>query len=144
MATRTLSAWILEELTIDDCLAGLERTPVGRLAFVVDGKPHIIPLNYRLHEGAVVVRTSYGTMLDAVHHQPVAFEIDAIDAEHSSGWSVVVHGKAEEVWRPEELRAIRELPLRPWAAGERDHYVRILPTAITGRRIGPAPAKEAT
>ena len=42
---------------------------------------------------------------------------------------------AEEIWRGDELTIMRELPLRPWAPGNRDHYVRILSTAITGRRI---------
>jgi len=46
-----------------------------------------------------------------------------------------VHGKAEEIWQPEELEHARNLLLRPWALGERSHYVRILSSAISGRRI---------
>ncbi len=127
----------LHPTTVEECMALLADAYVGRLAFVVDGKPQIVPLNFRYVEGNVVFRTSYGSLLDAVHGSAVAFEIDGWDETDHSGWSVVVHGLAEEVWRPEELRAIRELPLRPWAPGPRDHYVRINPEAITGRRIGP-------
>ena len=58
--------------------------------------------------------------------QPVEFEADAGDPGSHTGWSVIVHGVAEEIWRPEDLAAVRELPLRPWAPGNRDHYVRIL------------------
>jgi len=39
------------------------------------------------------------------------------------------------VTEPDELARLRELPLRPWAPGARDHYARILPAALTGRRI---------
>lgn len=126
----------LEDLSVDECLELLERSYLGRLAFVRDGVPQMLPVNYRFHEGSVVFRTGYGTLLDTVHLSRVAFEIDALDPATHSGWSVVVHGKAQEVTDPAELERLRELPLRPWAPGARDHYVRILGSAITGRRIG--------
>lgn len=133
--TSALTRRRLESLSVDDCLRLLASRYIGRIAFVANGRPHVLPVNYRLHEGAVVFRTDYGTLLDAVHLAAVAFEVDAIDADYHTGWSVVVHGKAEEVWRPEELESFRLLPLRPWALGTRGHYVRIFPGEITGRRI---------
>jgi uncharacterized protein len=125
----------LAPLDVDECLSRLAGHYLGRLAFEVDGKPQIIPFNYLLHEGAVVLRTELGTLLDTIVGRPVAFEVDEVDVEFHDGWSVVVHGRAEEVWEPEELDRLRQLPLRPWAPGDRAHYVRILSTAITGRRI---------
>ena len=44
-------------------------------------------------------------------------------------------GIAEEIWRTEEISIAHDTGLRPWAPGDRDHYLRILSTAITGRRI---------
>ncbi|MEX0658515.1 MAG: pyridoxamine 5'-phosphate oxidase family protein [Egibacteraceae bacterium] len=129
----------LETLSVDECLRLLGSRYLGRVAFVVDGEPHVRPVNYRLHEGIIVFRTDYGGLLDLIHLANVAFEVDDADHEYHTGWSVVVRGKAEEVWQPDELRVLRELPLRPWAPGPRDHYVRISPLEITGRRItGPA------
>lgn len=125
----------LVKLSVDECLELLGRSYLGRLAFIEGGKPQLYPLNYRFHEGTVVFRTGWGRLLDAVHGQPVVFEIDGVDDEYHAGWSVAVHGRAEELWRPEELESARRLPLRPWAPGDRDHYVRIDPTAMTGRRI---------
>ena len=46
-----------------------------------------------------------------------------------------MHGVAEEISRSDEPNILRKLGLQRWAPGERDHYVRILPTSITGRRI---------
>jgi nitroimidazol reductase NimA-like FMN-containing flavoprotein (pyridoxamine 5'-phosphate oxidase superfamily) len=122
-------------LTVEECLDLLATQTLGRLAFVVDGKPRILPLNYAMHQGSVIFRTGYGDVLDTIHLQEVEFEVDHGVADTATGWSVIVHGLAEEIWRPEELEIARELPLRPWAPGNRDHYVRILSSAITGRRI---------
>lgn len=130
LVTRRLAA-----ISIEECLKLLQSRAVGRIAFIDDGRPEVRPVNYRLHQGMVVLRTTYGALLDAVHLAAVAFEVDAIDADYHTGWSVVVHGRGEEVWRPEELAELRQLPLRPWAPGTREHYVRILPSDITGRRI---------
>ena len=125
----------LETLTVEECLRLLESQAVGRLGFVDDGRPQVLPVNYRFHEGAVVFRTTHGRLLDAIHLSAAAFEIDEIDNARHTGWSVVVHGRAEEVSRAEELPAFRGLPLTSWAPGDRDHYVQILPRTITGRRI---------
>jgi hypothetical protein len=40
-----------------------------------------------------------------------------------------------EVTDTAELARLRRLPLHPWAPGAKAHYVRILPAALTGRRI---------
>ena len=126
----------LEVLDVDECLELLSRHTVGRAAFADEGGAvHVIPVNYLLHAGTVVFRTTYGRLLDALHRASASFQIDEVDEERRTGWSVLVQGTAEEVSHPDELGAFRDLPLRPWAPGERHHFVQILPRAITGRRI---------
>lgn len=122
-------------LDVDQCLELLAGSQLGRLAFVRGDKPDILPLTYRFHEGVAVFRTGWGELIDHVHGRAVAFEIDGDDPVTRTGWSVVVHGKGDEIWQADELERARLLPLEPWAPGTRDHYVRILPTAISGRRI---------
>ena len=125
----------MEALTVDGCLALLQRQALGRVAFVLpDGSPSIQPVNYLMHEGSVLFRTTYGRTLDTIGAGArVAFEVDGVEAD--GGWSVVVHGKAEEIWAPDEVAVAAGLPIRPSAPGDRNHFVRILPAAITGRRI---------
>ena len=126
----------LVALEVDECLALLEVTEVGRLAFIDGDELTVLPVNYRLVEGAIVYRTGFGHVLDTLSTGPrVAFEIDGMDPQTWTGWSVLVRGRAEEVADVAELEQLRESPPRPWAPGTREHYVRILPSHITGRRI---------
>jgi nitroimidazol reductase NimA-like FMN-containing flavoprotein (pyridoxamine 5'-phosphate oxidase superfamily) len=126
----------LEVLDDNECQLLLGRATVGRLAAVVDGRPSIFPVNFRRHGGAVVFRSDEGTKLDAAaREQPVAFEVDEVDSRERSGWSIVIRGTGTEVVDPDELEAVRKLPLHPWAQGVKSHYVRIVPDEISGRRI---------
>ena len=113
---------------------------VGRLAVVVGGRPEIFPINYVLDGDAVVFRTSSGTKLAGTTQGEVAFEVDMTHGPSGSGWSVVVHGVAQEVTdldRPDLRERLHSLPLGVWAGGDRPHLMRIAPTEITGRRVGP-------
>jgi len=69
--------------------------------------------------------------------QLVAFEIDAFDAEHHAGWSVVVHGTAtEDRSLPGTIRD-EQLGLVPWADGTKSRYIHIEVNNISGRRLPP-------
>jgi nitroimidazol reductase NimA-like FMN-containing flavoprotein (pyridoxamine 5'-phosphate oxidase superfamily) len=125
----------ITELSVDECLDLLRTQSLGRLVYLEDGAPEIRPVNYALHQGSVVFRVGYGDLLDAVHRQPVTFEADHGDSTSRTGWSVIIRGIAEEIWRTDELDVARDTGLRPWAPGTRDHYVRIIPRVMTGRRI---------
>ena len=125
-----------QELTKSECFELLAREHLGRVAVVDDRGPMVFPVNFVLDRHMVVFRTDEGTKLDAARRgSRVAFEIDGTDAATRTGWSVVVRGEAVEVTDPAELARLRKLPLHPWAPGAKTHYVRILPAALTGRRI---------
>jgi hypothetical protein len=122
----------LELLDRVECDRLLETQHVGRLAIVINGQPLIFPVNYAMLDGAVVFRTARGTKLFGAVGHSVAFEIDGTDPIYHSGWSVLVVGKAEECRPPADA-----LRLQPWSDAPKDHFVRIRPHAVTGRRIPP-------
>lgn len=128
----------LERIDRDECLALLAGDVVGRLAVVSGGAADIFPINYVLDRETIVFRTDPGTKLDAGGLAQASFEIDSIDREHRTGWSVVASGRLEEVTRYDSrtLARLRELPVDPWAGGDKAHYVRLIPSRITGRRVG--------
>jgi nitroimidazol reductase NimA-like FMN-containing flavoprotein (pyridoxamine 5'-phosphate oxidase superfamily) len=125
-----------QELSKSECFGLLAREHLGRVAFVDDLGPIVVPVNFVLDRHMVVFRTDEGTKLDAAcRGSRVAFEIDGADEAARTGWSVVVRGEAIEVTDPAELVRLRKLPLDPWAPGAKTHYVRVLPAVLTGRRI---------
>ena len=127
-----------EELSREECLELLAMQQVGRLAISTGMHPIIFPVNYVLDGEAIVFRTASGTKLEGSAGLPVAFEVDALDIEHRSGWSVHLWGKASEIG-PADSAAQRArvyaLPLAPWSPGEKEHWVRIVPAGVSGRRI---------
>ncbi len=128
----------LERLTRDECVELLRGAQVGRLAVVANARPLIFPVNYAMDGEVVVFRTAAGTKFDAaVREMAVAFEVDEFDRDARAGWSVLVSGRAEEVVSESHLARLKNLPLRPWATGEKDNWLVITATAITGRRIVP-------
>lgn len=109
---------------------------LGRVAVVDDRGPDLVPVNFVLDRHMVVFRTDEGMKLDAAScGSRVAFEVDRTDGVDHTGWSVLVRGEAVEVIDPAELAHLRKLRLTPWAPGPKTRYVRILPAALTGRRI---------
>jgi nitroimidazol reductase NimA-like FMN-containing flavoprotein (pyridoxamine 5'-phosphate oxidase superfamily) len=110
----------------------------GRVALATADGPHIIPLNYSVVDDAVVVATSpYSLLAGEGPGGLVAFEVDHVDYDTHTGWSVLVRGRAELVTDPEEVRRLKETwPPRPWAGGSRNLHLCITCTEITGRSIG--------
>ena len=109
---------------------------IGRIGFASDGEPVVLPVNYVVDGGTIVFRTAQTSMLEALSGgAPIAFELDGSDTFAETGWSVLVRGRATEV-TDERLRSeLGSLPLHPWAPGARDRWIRIQPTAVTGRAI---------
>jgi len=125
----------LEILTECECIDLLAQAHVGRVAVTIGALPAVFPVNYALMDGSILFMTGDGTKFHAaLRNAVVAFEIDAFDPLAHDGWSVMVVGMASEVTGADLERA-RLVPLRPWAEGDRRHYVRITPEIVTGRRI---------
>jgi nitroimidazol reductase NimA-like FMN-containing flavoprotein (pyridoxamine 5'-phosphate oxidase superfamily) len=123
-----------------ECLRLLAETSFGRLAVNVagHGPPVIRPVNYVFDQPSqsVAFRTGLGTKLHGLLRTArAAFEIDGIDPEERTGWSVIIHGVAEPVTSPAEVRRLESLGLESWAPGPKAHWVRIRAATVSGRRI---------
>ncbi|MGH9277119.1 MAG: pyridoxamine 5'-phosphate oxidase family protein [Acidimicrobiales bacterium] len=120
-----------------ECLRLLGSQGVGRLGFVVDDQPLILPVNYALQADIVLFRSGEGTKLDAAIGAKVAFEVDEVDISSGTGWSVVVQGVAEEITEDVDYfaKVLRAAAAPTWLPAPADHCVRIVPHLISGRRV---------
>jgi nitroimidazol reductase NimA-like FMN-containing flavoprotein (pyridoxamine 5'-phosphate oxidase superfamily) len=127
---------VITTLMPTECLRLIAPGGVGRIAFGTASGPVVLPVNFAVLAGTVVIRTAEGTTIEGHADDQVAFEVDHIDEALCQGWSVLVRGPAHRVAHPAELNHVRkDARIRPWPGGERDVYVRIIPGRITGRRI---------
>jgi nitroimidazol reductase NimA-like FMN-containing flavoprotein (pyridoxamine 5'-phosphate oxidase superfamily) len=130
----------LQQMDRDECLARLSDGVVGRLAVLDGAAPTILPVNYELDGETVLFRTDPGLKLSAGPRSPVAFEVDEIDRTTRTGWSVVVSGHLHEVTPYDRTWShVCAEPLEPWAGGPKAHWMRLVPTRITGRSVLPDP-----
>ena len=126
----------VEVLDASACWDLLREVSVGHLAVLVDGHPEIFPVNYKVDHQSVVFRTGEGTKLQAAAGPTaVALEADGTDQEKRTAWSVQVKGHAVVLEPSPDLVTGVGLTLFPWQAGHKDHFVRIIPTAVSGRRF---------
>jgi len=102
----------------------------------VDALPVVLPVNYQLFDGQLIIQTERDTRLaEATLDTVVAFEVYNVDADGSGGWSVAITGIANEVTDPNVIAQLRVLPLKRWVRNENDRYVSISLDRMSGRRI---------
>jgi nitroimidazol reductase NimA-like FMN-containing flavoprotein (pyridoxamine 5'-phosphate oxidase superfamily) len=135
---------VMEELDENECLRLIGPGGIGRIAYVGRFGPTVLPVNYKLLGGTIVFRTAENGPLDedlrtgiAGSHYKVAFEIDDIDLAVRGGWSVLVQGPASHVHEA-QLDVARDAGIESWAPGDRELFVQVVPSRVTGRRVGPA------
>ena len=132
-------------LSETECWNLLSGVALGRLVTSVDGQPAIFPVNFVVQHHTVLFRTSEGTKLvSAAINNQVLFEAD--DHGVTEGWSVIVKGTARILRTDEEIDEAERAQLLPWTATVKQHYVRIRPLSVTGRRFifGSEPDREFT
>jgi nitroimidazol reductase NimA-like FMN-containing flavoprotein (pyridoxamine 5'-phosphate oxidase superfamily) len=117
---------------------------MGRIAFVVDSLPLVLPVNYRSLNGDtgrwILLRTRPGNAIDSAPRE-VAFEIDGTDDVRHQGWSVLVSGVLHHLDHNEIELMKRRFDPKPWPQDDRSSWLAIKPRTITGRRLR-APASE--
>lgn len=126
----------LERLSREECLLLVGQVPVGRIVYTRQALPAVELVNFALDDGDIVIRTdASGKLAAATCGAVVAFEADSVDSATRTGWSVTVVGYSRAVTDGEEIRHLEQTGLVSWAPGERNHFIRISPTFVNGRRV---------
>lgn len=125
----------LHELSVEECWTLAAGAPLARIAWTAPDGPVALPVNFVIHDETVWVRTTaHASMATEVDDTLIAVEIDEIDAATHAGWSVLLRGSADVIYREEEVpEPVRSF--RTWPAGARPLWVRLAPASVTGRRL---------
>ena len=130
-------------LSESECWDLVSSRALGRLVTSVDGQPEIFPVNFVVQHRTVLFRTAEGTKLvSTAINNSVLFEVD--DHNVVEGWSVIIKGMARTLRTDEEIEEAEQGQLLPWTATVKQHFVRIRPVSVTGRRFsfGSEPDRE--
>ncbi len=118
----------------DECRRLLADAGVGRVCWQADPGLTALPVAFGVHDdGRLGFRAADGSILAGLaagEPIPVAFQVDDLDAETLTGWSVLVRGTAA-AWPGEFPPGL----CRPWAPGERTTGVQITPHTYSGRIV---------
>jgi hypothetical protein len=130
-----MSHVVLNELSTDRCWALLRTAEIGRIAWSTSRGPEIFPVNLAVDGHTVYMRTRVlSAMAQKVDAERVAIEVDRIDEDAHTGWSVRARGLAEV-----RFGAFTDAPdLTPWPEGPRSAIIAVVIDEIDGRRLDDA------
>jgi nitroimidazol reductase NimA-like FMN-containing flavoprotein (pyridoxamine 5'-phosphate oxidase superfamily) len=111
----------IDELEEAECLRLIAQGGIGRIAYQSRFGPVVLPVNYKWHDGAVVFRTA---------------QHSAMDEDLRTGIAGGDYKVAFEIAEADRTAAV-EAGVEPWPGGEKELFVRIVPSRVTGRRIRP-------
>lgn len=106
---------------------------IGRLGIATDQAPIVIPVNFSVHDAEVVIRVGAGFFSHAAAGQLVAFEVDYVDADGGTAWSVLVRGLARLIESPTEAEL--STAAHPLVPEPGDMLLVVRPDILTGRRF---------
>ena len=109
---------------------------VGRVAINGPQSPYVIPVNFTVVEGGIVIRLGTGWAAFHLDGAAVTFETDEATASRRSGWSVVVEGVARVVPYDDVARLGVNLPT-PIVTEPGVRVFEIIPFKVTGRAVEP-------
>jgi hypothetical protein len=131
----------VEWLEEAECWRLISAGGVGRLAYSGRFGLAVLPVGYQVDEGSLVFRIALGsptdedlrTGIEGADYK-VAVEIDEVGKEAHEGWFVFIQGAAHHLDSGDYRTSVAASGGQPLAGGTPEHFIRITPTLITGRR----------
>ncbi|MFJ9517311.1 pyridoxamine 5'-phosphate oxidase family protein [Kitasatospora sp. NPDC101801] len=127
----------VETLSEAECLHLLRTVPIGRVVYTEHALPAVLPVAFEVApDDRLILGLRAGSSLSrALDGTVAAFQADLLDPVGRSGWSVLVHGRAEVVRDEAEYQRLLRTGPRPWIGGQQRMFVRITPELVSGRRL---------
>ncbi|MBF4550876.1 pyridoxamine 5'-phosphate oxidase family protein [Pseudoclavibacter sp. VKM Ac-2888] len=126
---------LITVLSDQESRALLRATTFGRIAFAVNGRVEIYPINvvFSERDGEIVFKSAPGFKLaGASIAKEVVFQSDALGDGFAT--SLVARGGARVLSTEAELEKAEALGVRPLIAAPKNEYVAITVVEVSGRR----------
>ncbi|MFF2042051.1 pyridoxamine 5'-phosphate oxidase family protein [Kitasatospora sp. NPDC058170] len=129
----------VETLGEAECLRLLSTVPVGRVVYTEHALPAVLPVSFQVAaDGRLLLAVRrLSTTARCLDGTVVAFQADLLDPATRTGWSVLVHGRADVVRDAEQYRRALRSGLRPWVGDPDPMFVALVPELVSGRRLFP-------
>ncbi|WP_406207077.1 pyridoxamine 5'-phosphate oxidase family protein [Kitasatospora sp. NBC_01560] len=130
----------VEPLSEAECLRLLSTVPVGRVVYTEHALPAVLPVSFEVApDGRLLLAVRRdSTAARGLDGTVVAFQADRLDPATRTGWSVLVHGRADVVREPEPAGPTLHAGLRAWAGDPDPLFVALVPELVSGRHLRPA------
>lgn len=126
----------LPQLSRDECLTLMASVPVGRIIFTRRALPEVELVSFILDRGDIVIRIDRDAHLAAAARGGVvAFEADLLDVAGQTGWSITAIGPSREVIDQSDKYRLRKMGLSSLAPVAHEHFIRVSPQILSGRRL---------
>ena len=107
--------------------------------------PAVELVNFSVNDGDIVIKTDARVRLAAATSGAVvAFQADSMDVAEHAGWSVTVLGYARAVIDSDEIRDLEQITPTSWVPEKPNHFIRISPAIVHGRRLGAQQSRDAS
>ncbi|HOC12532.1 MAG TPA: pyridoxamine 5'-phosphate oxidase family protein [Propionicimonas sp.] len=118
----------------EECRQLVRSHCVGRVAWLAASGLQVLPVTYGCHDDRIFFRVNPASVMgELADDVEVAFEVDDIDVDTATGWSVLVHGVAAD----HDGSAQPVLPA-PWAPDHSGLTIVITPSTYSGRAVSAA------
>lgn len=123
----------LQELSAQASWELIKDEQLGRLAFHGPEGLTLVPVNVRVDEEVLWIRTgSHSALAASVEDSAVVALLDRLDPDTHLGWSVQVRGVCELLLDPSSVPAqVRDL--MPWVEGPKPVWIKLQAARLTGR-----------
>jgi hypothetical protein len=109
------------------------RDEIGRIGIATDQAPVVLPVNFTVADGQILLRIGIGFLSRSAAGQLVAFEVDTVDEDAGTAWSVLARGLATLVVSPSQTQL--DAAPRPLVPDPADQVLIVRPDIVTGRQF---------
>lgn len=125
------------QLVPDECWRLVGSHGIGRVVFTGDTHPQIVPTTYDAVNGTAYFRApAFGELARRVDGQTTSLQVDDIDPETFTGWSVLMTGTAHRVEDAATMASLWGLGRPPsWFPGAQSQWIALPVDALRGERV---------